>query len=152
MGARRTMKIRLDTLLAAAAKRPAGYLDDVISRGTVAGDHLEIEPMAMDELRRKYRETSAPAIVPPPRVPDGDQADYPAILTMAKSALKAGADEIRAVLNRATGVSDEEILRREQFCRSCEHFVFGQKRCKLCGCFAALKSRMRSQHCPIGKW
>ncbi len=45
-------------------------------------------------------------------------------------------------------VSEEEQERRMAICRGCEHFDPEHGRCRLCGCVAALKTRIASQHCP----
>lgn len=38
-----------------AAHRPAGYYEDVLSRGTVVGDQLELSPEAYADLVAKYQ-------------------------------------------------------------------------------------------------
>jgi len=44
----------------------------------------------------------------------------------------------------------DEITRRLSVCNTCEHF--NGTRCLKCGCFIALKTRMRTSKCPVGKW
>jgi hypothetical protein len=44
----------------------------------------------------------------------------------------------------------EELTKRQETCKSCEHFT--GSRCKLCGCFTEAKQRMATEKCPIGKW
>lgn len=47
--------------------------------------------------------------------------------------------------------TDAEKNRRLEICQSCKpHYENGL--CKLCGCDMALKSRIETAHCPIGKW
>jgi len=46
--------------------------------------------------------------------------------------------------------TDVESERRLSICRGCEHF--NGTRCLKCGCFSALKVRLATEHCPIGKW
>lgn len=41
-------------------------------------------------------------------------------------------------------------LARLKVCQGCEHWT-GTK-CRKCGCFTALKVRLPSEACPIGKW
>lgn len=40
--------------------------------------------------------------------------------------------------------------KRMEICKTCEHW--DGKRCGKCGCFTALKVRLKSQSCPVGKW
>lgn len=47
----------------AARRRPAGYLDDVLSRASVEGDMVSLTEGAYSELREKYRNP------PPPQGP-----------------------------------------------------------------------------------
>jgi hypothetical protein len=56
--------------------------------------------------------------------------------------------------------NNQEIERRRiqrlQICANCVH-LSGQinsntARCKLCGCFLHLKTKVKTQKCPIGKW
>lgn len=53
------MRLRLADIEAKAAERPAGYVEDVISRGVVDGDFLEISSDALSELRAIYRPPSS---------------------------------------------------------------------------------------------
>ena len=39
---------------------------------------------------------------------------------------------------------------RLTICKGCEHW--DGKRCGKCGCFTALKVRLKSESCPVGKW
>lgn len=49
-------------------------------------------------------------------------------------------------------VDNEEIERRKEICRGCEFFKPKTNTCAKCGCALALKNKLRSAHCPIGKW
>lgn len=46
------------------------------------------------------------------------------------------------------GVSTE----RMNICKQCEHLIRVTTTCKKCGCFMAVKSRLKEAKCPIGKW
>ncbi len=49
-------------------------------------------------------------------------------------------------------VFEEEVLQeRWDACGKCE-FLTKRNRCKRCGCFMGIKSRMSKMKCPIGKW
>jgi hypothetical protein len=128
------MRLRIEKIHEAATSRPPNYVQTVLSRGVVDGEWLEISDEALAELRQQFR----PA---PPPVPQ-----------MATNLARAAADEAKAIFSGASVVPQASIAARMETCRACEHFIHGQNRCALCGCFAALKARMRSQHCPVGKW
>ncbi len=41
---------------------------------------------------------------------------------------------------------------RYETCKKCEHFLPKFKRCKLCGCFMKIKTKIIFTECPIKKW
>jgi hypothetical protein len=129
------MKIRIAKIHEAAPSRPPGYVEVVLSRGVVDGEWLEIDVNALAELRDRFR----PKTTPP-------------VSVLAANLARAAVGEVKARVAGLPKLTAEEIERRMATCRRCENFIHGQSRCALCGCFAALKSRMRSQHCPVGKW
>ena len=78
--------------------------------------------------------------------------ELPSLTTMAKNAATAAAQEVKAVASGAPPVEDAEVTRRLALCHRCELFLHAQQRCSQCGCFMKFKARLRSQHCPVGKW
>ena len=46
----------------------------------------------------------------------------------------------------------DEVERRLSICRECPYFVQRTERCRKCGCFMKLKTKLERAHCPIGKW
>jgi hypothetical protein len=71
----------------------------------------------------------------------------PGLLRMAMSATKAMATFIGSGM-KATPPDLQQ--KRIQTCMACEHHT--GMRCKICGCFTNVKSRMLHEDCPIGKW
>jgi hypothetical protein len=71
----------------------------------------------------------------------------PGLLRMAISATKAMANFVGSGFKTA---SPEVQKKRLQVCAVCEHHT--GLRCKICGCFTNVKSRMLHEDCPIGKW
>lgn len=65
-----------------------------------------------------------------------------AAFRLAKATMKG--EKVRA--------SQSEIDRRMAICKTCEHFVDNPMKCRKCGCFLNLKTRLETEHCPIGKW
>ena len=49
-------------------------------------------------------------------------------------------------------LTSEERQLRNSICKICEYAVFGKKTCSVCGCVIWLKSRLRTEECPKGKW
>jgi len=141
------MKLRIAKIHAAAPSRPPGYVEAVLAHGVVEGEWLEISAEALAELRDQFRPKPQPEAPPPCRA-----KATPPLPVMAATLVRAAIHEVKARVSGVPQVTDEEIARRMETCRTCEHFIQGQNRCELCGCFSALKSRMRSQHCPQGKW
>jgi hypothetical protein len=41
---------------------------------------------------------------------------------------------------------------RLNICKACPRLFKPTMQCKECGCFMRIKTRMKSQSCPIGKW
>jgi tetratricopeptide (TPR) repeat protein len=71
----------------------------------------------------------------------------PGLLAMAMSATKAMANFVGSGFKTST----PEIQRKRlETCAMCEHHT--GMRCKICGCFTAVKSGMLHEDCPIGKW
>ena len=56
------MRLRIAKIREQEKDRPAGYFEEVISRGIVDGDWLEISTEAHAELREKYRPPSPPRL------------------------------------------------------------------------------------------
>ncbi len=76
-----------------------------------------------------------------------DPANGPGLLRMAVSATKAMMKFIGSGLK--TTAPDLQ-QRRLATCQTCEHHT--GLRCRICGCFTNVKTRMAHEQCPIGKW
>jgi hypothetical protein len=76
-----------------------------------------------------------------------DQNTGPGLLRMAVSATKAMMKFIGSGL-RATPADIQQA--RMATCQACEHHT--GLRCRVCGCFTNVKTRMAHEQCPIGKW
>lgn len=82
-------------------------------------------------------------------IPDPPSADFPPLATQAASLAAAA---VRAVASGGKQVTPDERERRLSICRGCEHFDAEATRCRACGCYLNLKSRLDAWHCPIEKW
>jgi tetratricopeptide (TPR) repeat protein len=76
-----------------------------------------------------------------------DPSTGPGLLRMAVSATKAMMKFIGSGL-KATAPDIQR--KRMATCQACEHHT--GLRCRICGCFTNVKTRMAHEQCPIGKW
>lgn len=49
-------------------------------------------------------------------------------------------------------VEDEESADRYAKCLACPSLIKTTKQCKECGCFMAMKVKLKNATCPLGKW
>jgi hypothetical protein len=153
-------KLLVSRIREAASVRPAGYVEDVLSRGTIyvvdGVEILELPQEEMDALRLKYKDYPPP----PPRsipkalsTPDLSRTDTPSFLEKVKNFAVSSAQH---VVNGMPMCSDEEIIRRHDICRGCEFFK--DNTCGKCGCPLSRakgyvsKLSWADQECPVGKW
>ena len=81
-------------------------------------------------------------------LPDA-KIEYPSLFQQAVNLTHAAGSVIAsAVRGVPLGVPQEEQDRRLAICHACDKFDPKQGRCRLCGCFANLKARIASEHCP----
>lgn len=82
-----------------------------------------------------------------------NKAVYPSNTQMAKN---LGTSIVRNIQSVAAGnslkIGDSEANSRLQICQSCDFFDSNQNRCRKCGCFMAVKTYLKAERCPIGKW
>jgi tetratricopeptide (TPR) repeat protein len=76
-----------------------------------------------------------------------DPNSGPGLLRMAVSATKAMMKFISTGLKTTTPDIHQN---RMATCQACEHHT--GLRCRICGCFTNVKTRMAHEQCPIGKW
>ena len=147
------MRIEISKIKKAAKLRPEGYVEDIMSRGTL--DEADAEWLVMPDhvyhfLVAKYQ-NPAPPLEPPPAA-ESVSKELPSFLTMAGNAFKAVAMESAAYIAGSPEVSQEDIEKRTSICNGCDRFIKEVDRCAECGCFLQYKTRLRSQHCPLDKW
>lgn len=74
---------------------------------------------------------------------------------LEKQKEKSGNKDVKPwdLLNPHTEYIDRETSEsRYEICKSCPELFELTKQCKKCGCFMALKTKMKEASCPIGKW
>ena len=48
--------------------------------------------------------------------------------------------------------SEDEAIRRNRICKSCDRYLAATSMCKECGCYMPFKTKLRSSACPLGHW
>jgi len=128
-----------------------GQRDYALIRGQEAIDafgQLRSPHVAMlTEHLQKYAAGDSEARLPSSPTVAAAASGGPSLLRMAFSALKSMARFVGSGMKTVPPAVREERL---QTCGACEHHT--GVRCKLCGCFTAVKSWLPHEHCPIGRW
>ena len=80
-----------------------------------------------------------------------ENTETPSIISQIRSASTAAIDFVKSGFKM---VDEEEVERRHNICKSCEHYNAPENRCNVCGCYLKLKQRLESSHCPlpVPKW
>lgn len=106
--------------------------------------------------RRRAAETLRPMIATPPQPVSHVEEDVPSLPSMTQMAKNVTASLARTVKAAARGqsvrLSKEEADRRLAICQTCQFFRTVDQRCSKCGCFMAVKTYLRAETCPVGKW
>jgi uncharacterized paraquat-inducible protein A len=77
----------------------------------------------------------------------------PSIPAMAGNLTKSVINNAKSVISgNSLKTSPEEANRRLSICKGCEFFNSQQERCGKCGCYMAVKTYMKAERCPVGKW
>jgi predicted RNA-binding Zn ribbon-like protein len=81
------------------------------------------------------------------------EPSYPSTPQMIKNAAVSVVKNVQSVLaGNALKVEDNQASDRLNICKSCNFFDNSQMRCKKCGCQMAIKTYLKAERCPIGKW
>lgn len=56
------------------------------------------------------------------------------------------------VAGNSLTTNSEQANSRLSICQKCEFFDKNQQRCQKCGCFMAVKTYLKAEKCPIGRW
>ena len=104
----------------------------------------QLQRYRMDLSRLQPGAATNPYFLPQPAQ---DPNSGPGLLRMAVSATKAMMKFIGSGLK--TTAPDVQ-QKRMATCQACTHHT--GLRCRICGCFTNVKTRMAHEQCPIGKW
>jgi hypothetical protein len=138
MNTRDLISYDLEELRAAAARRPRGYYDHVVSMGRVAAGRVWLTPEIHTQLANYYR-----SALPEPKFSEMSRNFSAAIARWAKSGFSVA--------------SRTQVKDRQQTCESCRLWDgsarsgWGKCRHTKCGC-TMIKWWLASERCPDGKW
>ena len=134
------MRLIIGEILTSAKDRPEGYVEDVMSRGVIDGDFLEITSEALTELRAIYRPKEEPPL--------------PSLPTRIANLTGQVFQEALDVAQGVDPVTPEEAAKRIEICRSnaCGKWRASDETCSMCGCYMKSKTPWRSAVCPVGLW
>jgi hypothetical protein len=106
--------------------------------------------MDRDELKRKIQQASKI------RELSGQSIQKQTLPPFKQMVQNVGQSVVRNVQSVVDGnplnVSDDEKNRRLSICNSCEFYIKEQERCSKCGCYMAVKTYLKAESCPVGKW
>lgn len=150
--------VRISELRKEAKKRPAGYYEDVLSKGRINGEWLEVSLMDYRMLKAKYspRTTSVSSSVAccggvhgPITITSG--LGLPSVFTQIGNAASAVSRVVSASFTgNQVKATPEVIEQRRAICQGCE--FLNNDRCSKCGCRYKLKITLATEKCPINRW
>jgi hypothetical protein len=83
-------------------------------------------------------------------------SNKPQMPSLGRMAVNATQSVIRNAASVAQGNSlkldPAEANKRLSICQGCEYFSSGSQRCQKCGCFLSVKTYLKAEKCPVGKW
>ena len=96
-------------------------------------------------LNKKTEEQNNQKIDKPVSMPSWTQ--------MAKNLGQSIISNVQSVAaGNALKISKEDADTRLAICKGCEFFNSQQERCGKCGCKMAVKTYLKAEKCPVGKW
>ena len=77
----------------------------------------------------------------------------PSVGTMASNLAQSVVRNVQSVAaGNALRLDENAANQRLNICKGCEFFNQAQERCTKCGCFMAVKTYLKADKCPVGKW
>lgn len=83
------------------------------------------------------------------KVSCGGPRKMPGVIQQAKNLIGSARAIVAEGLQFA---SDEQQAERLAICRGCDQLDQASERCFKCGCFTAMKRKLKTESCPMGKW
>lgn len=90
------------------------------------------------------------------RIEKLQNSNKPQMPSVPKLIQNLGGSVVRNVSSVAAGnslrVPAQEATNRLDICKKCEFFNKNSERCGKCGCYMAVKTYLKAERCPVGKW
>lgn len=84
---------------------------------------------------------------------DSKKIEYPSKTQMVKNLAQSVVNNVQSLITgNGIKLSETEASQRFSICSKCEFFDALQARCTKCGCKMAIKTYLKAEKCPIGKW
>lgn len=129
-----------------------GSAQDAVKKAPTAPSKPAVMP---EELKKLVRQTMTPPPPPEPVVVEqpSEELSLPSMTQMAKNVLGSLGKTIKAAASgQGVKVTQETAEARLAICRTCPFFRHTDERCSKCGCYMAVKTYLRAEKCPVGKW
>jgi uncharacterized paraquat-inducible protein A len=107
--------------------------------------------MTKEELKQKLAasrkiQQSASTEFPNPQ-------SLPSPIQMTRNLLQSVGRNVQSVAaGNNLRIPPEQAQNRLAICNACEYFLKPQQRCGKCGCYMAVKTHLKAEKCPVGKW
>lgn len=83
-------------------------------------------------------------------------SNKPQMPSLGRMAISAAQSVIKNAASVAQGnalrLDPTDANKRLLICQGCEFFSSGSQRCQKCGCFLSVKTYLKAEKCPMGKW
>ena len=106
-----------------------------------------------EELRKLAEKTSVSQPPPDIVVTPEEVPSLPSMTQMAKNVLGSLGRVVKsAAQGQSVQLGKEAAEARLAICKTCPFFRHVDERCSKCGCYMAVKTYLRAEKCPVGKW
>lgn len=103
--------------------------------------------MNRDQLKARLQEAEIK------RLASSNKTQYPSAMQMARNLGNSVINNAMSVVaGNSLRIDDSTAQNRLNTCKGCEFFNHVQERCGKCGCNMAVKTYLRAEKCPVGKW
>jgi hypothetical protein len=107
--------------------------------------------MTREQLKQKIQQASQLKQLTGNQKPNSPS--FPNSVQMAKNFGTSVVRNIQSVMSgNQMNVSEPEKQKRLDICNACEFFIKESQRCSKCGCYMAVKTYLKAEKCPVGKW
>jgi hypothetical protein len=82
-----------------------------------------------------------------------EHISYPSPSQIIKNATTSIGQNIKEMISGNSIMVEEAVSSsRLEICKKCDFFDNANNRCKKCGCYMEIKTKLRIEKCPVNKW